>query len=70
MDPDAASILRRLRIDAPTRRGPVARRFDARRPDGSHLGGPARLGEAAREHNRRWHRNLFRRITRPAVPAA
>ena len=70
MDPDAASILRRPRIDAPTWRATVARSFDARRPAGGHLGGPARPGEAAREHNRRWHRNLSRRIARPAVPAA
>ena len=70
MDPEAASILQRLRIDAPTWRETVARLFHAKRPAGSHLGSPARLGAAAQEHGRRWHRNLFRRIARPADPAA
>ena len=70
MDPEASSILQRLRIDVPTWRETIVRLFHAKRPAGSHLGSPARLGAAAKEHGRRWHRNLFRRIARPAEPAA
>jgi hypothetical protein len=61
LDPEAATILVGLRIDVPTWRETVARLFHAKQPAGSHLGSPARLEEAAREHGRRWHRNLFRR---------
>jgi hypothetical protein len=70
MDPEAASNLRRPRIDGPTWRETVARLSRTRIPAGSHLGSPARLGEAVRAHGRRWHRNLFRRIASPADPAA
>jgi hypothetical protein len=70
LDPDAATILRRLGIDAPSWQETLARHLRAKRPAGSHLGSPARLAEAARAHGRRWHRNLFRRVDPPAVPAA
>jgi hypothetical protein len=70
MAPEAATILERLRIDAPTWRETVSRLLLAKRPAGSHPGSPARLDEAARAHGRRWHRNPFRRIEHPAHPAA
>src|SRR4051794_36717287 len=70
LDPEADTILQRLRVDAPAWRETVSRLFQAKQSTGSHLGSSARLSETARQHGRRWHRNLFRRIASPADPAA
>jgi hypothetical protein len=70
LDAETVSIFERLRIDAPAWQETVTRLFHATRRTGSHLGSTDRLGEAARRHGRRWHRNLFRRIPLSANSAA
>jgi hypothetical protein len=56
LDPAVAPILVRLGIESSAWETTIARLFRETKRTGSHFGTAAPLAEAARAHDRRWHR--------------
>jgi hypothetical protein len=70
LHPAVAPIFVRLGIESSAWEATIARLFRETKRTGSHFGTAARLDEAARAHDRRWHRNQFRRDPRPSSPSS